>query len=143
MSNKKPKSKQLILPTKEPRKGFDESPFRLRPAWRIGQMEFCDPYGWHVLTTEQWMFVHEKLKNFETMTLNEILGRLNHPVSWDSLVKEVRDRLTERHLDDIEELLSLRVMGAGRIWGILEHNVVILLFWDPEHAICPSLLKYT
>ena len=116
---------------------------RLRPAWRIGQMEFCDPYGWHGVNTETLGKVREKLRDFESMTFGEILGRNNHLVSTNQLSKDAQDRLAALHLDDIEFLLSLRLTGAGRVWGLLEHNVVILLWWDPEHQVCPSLLKHT
>jgi hypothetical protein len=77
------------------------------------------------------------------MTLGEILGRNNHRVSVEILCKEARDRLSELKLDDVDELLSLRLTGAQRIWGILEHNVVSLLWWDPNHQVCPSPKKYT
>jgi hypothetical protein len=88
-------------------------------------MEFCDPYGWHNVGAALLREIHEKLKNFETMTLAEILGRNNHMASVESLSREASKRLEELKLDDIEELLSLRLTGTNRIWGILEHNIVI------------------
>jgi len=43
----------------------------------------------------------------------------------------------------IETLVSLRIMGAVRIWGIRVHNCFKVLWWDPEHKIFPSKLKHT
>jgi len=141
MGNKNPKAKFQPQPTKTPKKGFDENPLRLRPAWRVGYMEMVDPYGWHVLNAATLNEVREKLKSFESMFLSELYGpkKHSHMVQVDQLCKDARARLTELHLDDVEELLSLRLTGKKRIWGILEHNVVILLWWDPNHLVCPSL----
>jgi len=118
---------------KTPKKaGFDENPLRLRPAWRIGQMEFCDPYGWHQVDAATLLDIREKLRNFETMTLGQILGSKSHMVETSKLSKDARVRLEALNLDDIEALLSLRLTGTQRVWGLLEHNIVILLWWTPN-----------
>jgi hypothetical protein len=142
LSVKKPKARREPESIKTPRKaGFDENPLRLRPAWRIGSLEMCDPFGWHEIDGTSLRDIHKKLSDFETMTLGEIIGSRNHPISVEALCKEARDRLTALRLDDVDELLSLRLKGAERVWGILEHNIVILLWWDPKHLVCPCLKK--
>jgi hypothetical protein len=142
LANKNPKTKHDPQPSKTPKKaGFDENPLRLRPAWRIGALEMVDPFGWHVLNEVTLHEIREKLRNFESMTLSELVGpkKSSHMVDVDQLCKDARDRLAELHLDDIEQLLSLRLTGRKRVWGILEHNVVILLWWDPNHLVCPGI----
>lgn len=142
MGNKHPKTKSQPQPSKTPKKaGFDENPLQLRPAWRIGSMEMVGPFGWHVIDAATLHEILEKLKHFETMYLRDLYGpkKKSHLVEISQMSKDARDRLTALHLDDIEELLSLRLTGTKRVWGILEHNVVILLWWDPEHLVCPSL----
>lgn len=141
MTNKRPKTKFEPQVSKTPKKGFDENPYKLKPAWRVGQMEMCDPYGWHELGVAALADIREKLKSFETMLLGDFVGpkKSSHLVDVEQLSKAARDRLAELRLDDYEQLLSLRLTGRKRIWGILEHNVVILLWWDPEHQVCPSL----
>jgi hypothetical protein len=106
-------------------------------------MEMCAPFGWHRLTGSELSEIREKLKSFESMTLSEILNRNNHRVPVGLLCKDAKDRLRELKLDDIEELLSLRLTGVQRIWGILDQNIVVLLWWDPYHLVCPSLKKHT
>lgn len=106
-------------------------------------MEMCDPFGWREIDGKLLLEIREKLKSFESMKLSEIIGKDNHPVEVSRLCKRAQDRLDELHLDDIEQLLSLHLTGPKRVWGILEHNVVILLWWDPNHEICPSLKKHT
>ena len=87
-------------------------------------MEMCDPFGWHTIDGVLLEEIRTKLRNFESMTWGEILGRNNHLVDCSSLCKEARDRLEALALDDWEQLLSLRLTGAGRVWGMLEPNVV-------------------
>ena len=61
MADKKPKARFDPHPAKTPRRGFDEDPNRLRPAWRLGSMEMRDPFGWHNLSsTELFEIVRNK-----------------------------------------------------------------------------------
>jgi hypothetical protein len=144
MAYKHPKAKREPQVSKTPKKaGFDENPLKLRPAWRIGAMEMCDPFGWHALDAGQLLEIRDKLKSFESMTWGAIIGPQSHGVSTESLCKDARDRLAALRLDELEELFSLRLSGKERIWGVLEHNVLILLWWDPDHQVCPSLKKNT
>ena len=105
-----------------------------------------DPYGWSELDRTALNIIRERLRSFESMTWNEILvqaHRQNHLVSIERLCKEARDRLEENRQSDIAELVSLRVGGGERVWGILDGSILKLLWWDPEHAVCPSLKKGT
>lgn len=133
-------TKTLVKP------GFHEDPHKLRPAWRVGAMEMRDPYGWHHLDAGMIHYIREKMRHFEAMTWNEILVRdnkNNHRVETSRLCKAAKDRLVELRLEDLEQLVSLRLSNTERIWGPLEHNVMSILWWDPFHDICPSLKKYT
>ena len=145
--HKRPAVRFEPTPRKEPVKpGFDSDPHKLRPAWRVGAMEMRDPYGWHHLDAEMMHYIRDKMRHFEALTWNEILVRdnkHNHRVEVWKLCKDARDRLTELKLEDLEELVSLRLGGRERIWGMLEHNVLIVLWWDPFHDVCPSLKKNT
>ena len=79
------------------------------------------------------------------MTWNEILRdrSSNHSVLVSQLDKKARKRLAALKLDDIESLVSLRVAAKQRIWGIKQHNSLLLLWWDPGHQVCPSPPKHT
>jgi hypothetical protein len=135
---KTPKAKHFPEQEKTPRRaGFNEDPFKLLPAWRIGRMEMCDPFGWHEVDGSIWPRILERMKSFETMTLHEMIGNKNHLIPVDRLCADAQTRLEALHLDDVESLFSLRLTKVERIWGFLEHNVVILLWWDPEHKVCP------
>jgi hypothetical protein len=137
-----PKWKEAPSPSKIPKSGPVESILGLHPAWRLSLLELDKPFGWHELDAGQMRYVREKLSSFESMTWGEILGKQNHRVAVDSICNDAQRRLIEIKQDDIDELVSLRLSGAERIWGILD-NVVKVLWWDPNHEICPSLLKHT
>jgi len=34
--------------------------YKLRPAWRIGKIEMCDPYGWHEISKEKLAEIRSK-----------------------------------------------------------------------------------
>jgi len=118
----------------------------MKPAWRINMLELCDPFGWHVLDEAKLREIRQKLAHFESMTLNEIfvVNRANnHPVKLADLCPEARERLWKLNLEDTEVIHSLRLSGTERVWGIRELNVLNLLWWDPDHLICPAPLKNT
>lgn len=139
--NKNPKAKFDPQPSKTPKAGFNENPLLLRPAWRIGSIEMRDPFGWHEIDTNTLHEIRERLKSFETMNIVDFFGpkKPSHAVELRLLCKDARDRLTELRLDGLETLASLRLAGRKRIWAIPEHNVFILLWWDPNHLVCPCL----
>jgi len=85
-------------------------------------------------------YIREKLAEYETMTMNEIfvVGKpYNHGVPIYKLCGEAQRRLRELNLDDLDELHRLRLSGPERVWGIRDLNVLNLLWWDPNHQICP------
>ena len=80
------------------------------------------------------------------MTWNQISidgKKQNHSVAIAQLSKETQKRLVEINIIDIDELFSLRLSGRERIWGILDKGVLNLLWWDPNHRVCPSIKKHT
>lgn len=119
---------------------------RLTPAWRVSKLEMVDPFGWHRIEAAKLEEVRRKLAHFEAMTWQEILvssGHRNHAVAIDRICDAAADRLEEIGQGDIEELVSLRLSGPERVWGIRTGNVLMILWWDPEHAVCPALLRHT
>ncbi|HEX4964205.1 MAG TPA: hypothetical protein VF173_25490 [Thermoanaerobaculia bacterium] len=103
-------------------------------------------FGWHRLAPAKAIQLREKLANFESMTWHEILTdakKRNHAIPIEDLCKEAQDRLEEVGLGDLDELVSLRLSGTERVWGMRDANVLVLVWWDPDHAVCPSLKKHT
>ena len=109
-------------------------------------IETVDPFGWHKITAEKLIEIKDKIRNFESMTWADILvsaKKNNHSIPIDDLCKTAKERIKDLQLDDIDQLVSLRLSGTERIWGVLQDGVMLLLWWDPDHQVCPSPLKFT
>ncbi|MDP9932536.1 hypothetical protein J2X92_004791 [Variovorax paradoxus] len=61
-------------------------------------------------------------------------GNNNHFVPVAKMPKEAQDRLIELRLDDIDDLFSLRLQNALRLYGIRDGRVLRLIWHDPHHG---------
>jgi hypothetical protein len=61
----------------------------------------------------------------------------------ENLSPEATQRLREVHHDDEEWLFEIRLGNKPRVWGIRRETVFLVLWWDPEHLVCPSPLRHT
>ena len=131
---------------KKPRASHPPTFNQYCPSWRLQKLDWKSCYGWHDIDRKSLKEIRDKLKAYESMTWDEILigsKKQNHTVPCYKLSKTARKRLQVLQLDDVDELISLRVGGKGRIWGIRQQSVLLLLWWDPEHEVCPSPKKHT
>ncbi len=101
------------------------------------------PFGWSNIQGPKLREVAGKLAEFEKRTWADILGGDSHEILLDSLCKDAKKRLRELKLDDFDHVLSLRLSGAERVICILSNNVAYVLWWDPEHDVCPYTKKHT
>jgi hypothetical protein len=86
----------------------------------------------------------DRVKSFETMTWTEIERSSNHYIDPELMDKDARDMLAEMRLDDMKDhLFSLRIGAKERLWGIRSEGVFEVLWWDPNHEVCPSKKKHT
>jgi hypothetical protein len=152
---KRPSAATWPQPAKRPRFGSepevgtvpsiaaDPSTNHLPPSWRIGRLQLVHPFGWHELTGAKIRDIRDRLANFESMSWNDIVVKAkkrNHTVAVSKVCKEARDRLLALHID-IDEIVSLHLTGTERVWGYRDGAILNVLWWDPHHQICPSLLK--
>lgn len=109
-------------------------------------MAMLERFGWHKLDASKLREVRAKLGQFETMTWSEILldsKKQNHLVEIEKIIPPAQTWL-ERNKILLDKIVSLRLSGQERVWGYLaEHGVMVVLWWDPEHEVCPSILKNT
>lgn len=145
--NKKPKIKTEPSNSKQPKMASGPSSFyKLKPVWRISDLEMEGPYGWHKIDIQTFEHIRAKLSDFESMTWNQILmdgKKQHHSISPEQITKAAKERLIAIDQDDAAILVSLRLTGTNRVWGILEEGVLRLLWWDPNHEIFPSKKKHT
>lgn len=135
---KKPKVGVSPQPTKTPRIESFPDPNKQHPAWRIALLEMCDPFGWHELDRAKLDEIRVRLRELEKLTWNEILvaqKHWNHTVAISALCSAAQDRLTALHLDDVDEVVSLRLNNKERIWGFRLDGAMTLLWWDPTHDV--------
>ena len=83
------------------------------------------------------------MRDFETMTWGEILGRHHHAIAVNDIIKPAQNRLEQLGHDDQAELVSFRLSNIERIWAIRSGEQAFLLWWDPNHEIYPSRLRNT
>lgn len=81
--------------------------------------------------------LQERFAKLERMTWSEIEGHESHFVPVEDLSKAARDRLTDLG-HETDELFSVRVNSAIRVWGIREAEIFRILWLDPKHEVCPS-----
>lgn len=68
----------------------------------------------------------------------------SHPIDRQPLPGEARRQLVARRPDlGDEPPYSLAITSRMRVVGIRTGFVLVILWWDPEHALFPSHLKNT
>ncbi len=63
--------------------------------------------------------------------------KYNHSINIGTITSAARQRLDAIGLG-LDEVVSLRLSGAERVFGYLDNGVFVLLWWDPDHQVCPS-----
>ncbi|MGO9139155.1 MAG: hypothetical protein ACLP9S_13825 [Syntrophales bacterium] len=143
-NNKKPRSSYLPDGQKIPRVDSGKSPestVNLKPAWRLAKLDMNGKWGFD--KCDEVAFVHEKLKNFESMMWGEIErkkgkrgAKQNKNVPICNICKDARDRLAELKLEH-DTVYTLHLSGLKRLWGIKDNEILSFLWWDPNHTVCP------
>lgn len=114
-----------------------------KPVWRFSTTDKAGPFAWPKGQAEELEIVM-KLHEFDSMLWSQIVGKQHHYLSESCLSKDAKNRLIEIQLDDeIENLFSFHLQGLPRIIAIRTSNLAKLLWFDPEHKVCPSKKKHT
>lgn len=132
---------------KQPKALIGTSYNDLHPSWRFNHIDWDHPFVDFEITPAHLKQLAAGLSQLEKRTWNEILissKKQNHNIYISELQKKAQDRLKALFDPlDFDQLLSLRLSARERIWGVLSEGVVTLIWWDPNHQVCPSLLKHT
>lgn len=117
----------------------------MKPSWRFVVLDHEGDWNWGNIDADSLRQVLERLRAFETRTWREIWSQTHehHFIECHRLCSEARKRLVDIHLDDYDRLFSIRVTGRVRVWGVIEHSVFHILWWDPEHSVYPVGLRHT
>lgn len=113
-------------------------------VWKVARIDDNSRWGWNQITCPDFLRnIWDKMHNFETMTWGEILGRHHHAIAVNDIIEPAQNRLEQLGYDDQAELVSFRLSNTERIWAIRSGEEAFLLWWDPNHEICPSHLRNT
>jgi hypothetical protein len=140
---KKPKVAFDISSEKKPRASDQQSVLLQHPLWKVERIDYDGPWCPKIMSRDILLDVIQKLKNFESMTWPQIEAQGGHNVAVGRIIKKAQKRLIDIKIDDIDSLFSLRFSGEKRLWGIRINNVFKILWWDPNHEICPATKKHT
>lgn len=114
------------------------------PSWQFHLLDCEGPFGWNNVEPDFiWDIFSNRIKDKEHINWSQLKTSGSHNVALDQLCKDALKRLKEIKQDDLDELFSLRISGKERIWGIRDRYTLKVLWWDPEHAVCPSQKKHT
>lgn len=142
-----------------------EGSFHKSPSWRFSKADIdhkewsvldshedvvedpSDPSGTRMLHTFSRSIdktLLDCLKARENTTWSQLLtqsggrrsGTNSHYIPMHELIKEAQDRATELGIIE-DELLSMRLDGTHRVFGILNEGVLDIIWFDRNHKICP------
>ena len=139
-----PESKKAVI-IQDPTKYYRE-----RPSWKFSKR---DRERWRLPTwdrEDEWDRLLEHLDGWETQTWQQILvdaKKQNHSIEVNELNKAARDRLQELHIEE-ESVISLRLSGTQRIYGIMDEDAFCIIWFDDNHGdndtcVCRSHKKHT
>ncbi|MGD0828082.1 MAG: hypothetical protein ABSA09_08360 [Desulfobaccales bacterium] len=143
---KRPKTQEKVSRSKRANSEALPDVRRQYPSWQVSLLQMVDPGGWHDLEKPKAAEIKEKLAEFEKKTWNTILvteKHRNHTIAVGDLSSEAQERLAEIGQDDVDRVVSLRLSGQERIFGILDMAVLKLLWWDPNHQLCAAPKRHT
>lgn len=141
MANREKKAKIAAEPQPEKKARFtdhnldDGHPL----AWRFSHSDREGPFGWRIAEDAKFREVVEKLYEFEGKNWNDITAGGSHAIPVRKLCEDARKRLIDIQLDDLDELLSLRLAGTNRVWCIRSGHIMRVLWWDENHKVYPVL----
>lgn len=142
--NKKPRRKDNPKKKQNPVSPPITSTQNKKLVWRVSSIDDSSEWGWHKITCPDFLRkIWEKMHNFETMRWVDILGASHHAIPINNIIRPAQKRLEELGHDDKETLVSFHITGKQRIWAIRRKEEAFLLWWDPNHEICPSQKKGT
>lgn len=144
-SEKKPKAK--VTPrdgSKRPHAARQPDHDADRLAWRFARVDHHGPWPW-CFTDEKLQEVLVKLGGLEGRKVGEVFGgpTKNKCIKVADLCADAQKRLRETRQDDLDEIWEFRIAGTERIWGTRSGALVDLIWWDPDHEVCPSKKKHT
>jgi len=111
----------------------------LNPRWSFVRVDHEGPWPWDGISGDRLVSLMKRLADLERATWAGMGQAGSHFVAVGRIAPEAQRRLPQLQLDDVDELFSARIGARGRIWGTRVRDTLFLMWWDPEHRVCPGL----
>lgn len=119
------------------------NPEGLHFKWTTSKAELDGPFSFHACEFKDLFYkIIPKLHHFETMTWAQVRGSGSHPITYDKLHKDAQDRMLTAFADELD-VYSLRFEGKVRVFGLRENATFQMIWYDPDHRVCPAPKKHT
>jgi hypothetical protein len=126
---------------REPDEGEHE-----RVSWRLGDADLDGAFGWGDISDAELGSVYRVLREVDKRHWNAAsgdgMGQIKS-IPVGKLSRDARSRLQAIQRDDEDWLHEIRLGGQPRLWGIRRRSVFHILWWDPNHLVCPASLRNT
>lgn len=140
---KKPPDKKTIRVREKP-----ESTNNQTISWQFSILDLDVKCSWSCKNIDSkvlWQRIYKRVKSLEGMTWGAIEAnkKKNHKVPINKIRRKARRRLRELGQDDIDDIFVIHFAGKKCLWGIREGRAFKIIWWDPNHEVCPANLKHT
>lgn len=97
-----------------------------------------DEWGWDNIKFREFVkIIVRRLNDLETMAWQEITKRTScHPMPVQNICSKAQSRINEL-FKDIDTLHQIDVSEFGRVWGFRDRSMFYLIWYDPDHTVCP------
>lgn len=122
------------------------------PVWMFTNLDKAGKFAFDTNRADfQHQEVLEKMINYSNMTWAEIKKQTHddgkskhHIIEYEKLSKAAQDRIKAKKLEqDSDAVFSFALQNKMRIVGIKRGKEFHVLWYDPEHEVCPSTKKHT
>ena len=119
---------------------------RERLSWRLGDADLGGAFGWDSISDAHLRSVFKMLceadKSAWEAMAGDGMGQIKS-IPVGNLSSSAKRRLQEIQRDDEEWLHEIRLGSRPRMWGIRRQGIFHILWWDPNHRVCPAPLRNT
>lgn len=154
MSAKKDKKLKGVSANKSKKKIVEESGSTDKecPVWVFTEIDKAGEFAFDLNRDEfRHQEVLEKMINYSNMTWSDIKKQTHddrkskhHAIAYEALSKAAQERLKAKHLEeDSDAVFSFALNNLLRIIGIRRGKEFSVLWYDPNHEVCPSTKKHT
>jgi hypothetical protein len=113
-------------------------------AWRFSKADLGGPYTCNGFSYGDFQQLWNRLRAFEKMNVSEMQRAGSfHFMPLAKMTREDRQRLSGIELDDIDGLYSFHIDGPCRMWCTKVENILVLVWWDRNHGVCPVVKSHT